>query len=275
MAQILLLKVGTDGVPVEMSSSSDDITLNSYTIQGGGPVLSGTGLDLNNQDIVDISDVTFNDSSTATIAINSTTYIADNWMFETKENTMTTAGAVLFPVITDDADQVDAFRLPAIAGAPSATPSDGGEGYVVWDSTNDKMYAWTGSAWDDLSSVQSSNYVDDTYTTGEDIDVTEAVYLSAADTVSLADNDAAGAAALLGFATESILSGNSIIIRKYGVLGGFTGLTAGSRYFLDSTAGAITASVPASGTGAWIVQAGYAKSTTALDIQIQQLGRRA
>jgi hypothetical protein len=41
-----------------------------------------------------------------------------------------------------------------------------------------------------------------------------------------------------------------------------------------SSAGAITATLPV-GTGQTIVQAGYAKSATALQIHIEQMGRRA
>jgi hypothetical protein len=58
-------------------------------------------------------------------------------------------------------------------------------------------------------------------------------------------------------------------------MGGFSGLTAGARYYLSAgTAGTITATIP-SGTGNTIVQCGYAKSATDLQIQLLQLGRRA
>lgn len=273
MAQVKLLKIGSTGIPLEMDASADDITLNSFTIQGGGPVLSGTGLDLNNQDVSDIKDVSFNDSSTATIAINSTTYVADNMMFETKENAMTTAGAVLFPVVTDDADELDAFRLPAIAGVPSATPSDGGEGYLAWDSSNNNLYVWNGAEWDNLSTVTSAENIDLSYTADEALTVTNALYLSAADNVSKAANSSDASSRLLGFATESVSDTDPVIVRKAGTLGGFSGLTPGARQFLG-TAGAITETVPVA-AGSIVVQAGYAKNATTLDIQILQLGKRA
>jgi hypothetical protein len=80
---------------------------------------------------------------------------------------------------------------------------------------------------------------------------------------------------LLGFAIEGVSDTDPVLVRKFGVLGGFSGLTAGSRYFLSAaTAGAVTATLPV-GSGNVIVQAGYAKSATELDIQIQQLGKRA
>lgn len=274
MAQVKLLKIHSTGVPVEFGAG-DDITLASFTVESGGPVLSGTGLDLNAQDISDIKNVSFNNSATATIAINSTTFLADNMMFETKENSMAVEAAILFPVVTDDVDELDAFRLPAIAGVPSATPADGGEGYLVWDSTGKRMFAWDGSSWDDLSTVSAAKWVQDTYTADEALTAMDAVYLSAADNVSKAKSDADATSRLLGFAVASAIDTASVEIRKFGALDGFTGLTAGSRYFLSpATAGLITSTTPV-GAGNVIVQAGYAKNTTTLDIQIQQLGRRA
>ena len=59
MAQIKLLKIDTDGVPVEFNSASDEITLASFTVQGGGPVMGATGIDMNGQDISDLSDLVF------------------------------------------------------------------------------------------------------------------------------------------------------------------------------------------------------------------------
>lgn len=277
MAQVKLLKTDTDGVPVGMNSTADDITLNSYTIQGGGPVLSGTGLDLNAQDISDIKNVSFNNSATATISINSTTFIADNMMFETKENTMTTAGAVLFPVVTDDVDQLDAFRLPAIAGTPTATPADGGEGYLVWDSTNDKLYAWTGSLWDDLSTVEDAKRVTNSYTADGAITIGDAVYISANDKVKIADvSGATIASRVMGLAKSTVLDTASVDIVCQGTItnGAWT-LTAGSRYYGDpAVAGGLTTTIPA-GTGNTIVQLGYAKNATTMHVHIEQMGRRA
>lgn len=53
-----------------------------------------------------------------------------------------------------------------------------------------------------------------------------------------------------------------------GVLGGFTGLTAGAAYYADpTTAGAITSTVPST-VGQWIIPVGVAKSTTELIVRI-------
>jgi len=273
MAQILLLKIDTDGIPVEMNSTTDDITLNSFTVQGGGPVLDGTGLDMNNQDISDVQDLAFNNPATGTINQTAGNLVIDDIMGKERENTMTTSGSVAFPVITDVAGEVDAFRLPALAGTPTASPTNGGEGHLIWDSTNNKLYAWTGAAWDDLSSVSSANAIDDSYTSGG-VTANDAVYISAANTVSPADADAASTAQVIGFAKATVAAASPVDVRKVGILSGFSGLTAGSRYYLSGTAGQITATIPV-GAGQTIVQVGYAKNTTDLDILIQSLGRRA
>lgn len=272
MAQIKLLKIDSDGVPVEMNQTSDDITLNSFTIQGGGPVLSGTGLDMNNQDISDIKNVSFNAPSTNTI----NGYIVDDYMVESKENSMDVGAAILFPVIADAVGEVDAFRLPALAGTPTAAPADGGEGYLVWDSTNDKLYAWNGSSWDDLSTVQSAQNIRNQYIADENLTANDLVYISAANNVSKCDVSGSGIASrAIGFAVSTVLDTANVDVQSEGVLTGFSGLTAGLRYYADpGVAGGISSSLP-SGSGNTIVQVGYAKSATALHINIEQLGRRS
>lgn len=276
MAQVKLMKIDTDGVLVEMSQTADDITLNSYTIQGGGPVLSGTGLDLNNTNVSEIDDLSFNDA-TSTITNQEGSFEADDLMFDSRENVMESTGAVLFPVITDTADEVDSFRLPSLAGAPSAVPADGGEGFLVWNSTANALYVWDGAAWQNTSIVEEASRVCAEYTAGEAIAIGEVVYISAADTVSLADASGGGAPSrVVGMAgTAAALALDPVKICSEGVISGLAGLTAGDRYYADpATPGAITTTVPV-GSGNTIVQIGYAKSATEIHLQIDQLGRRS
>ena len=54
MSQVKLLKI-LNGLPKEMDSALDQITLNSFSVFGG-PVLSGTGLDLSNLKISNLAD---------------------------------------------------------------------------------------------------------------------------------------------------------------------------------------------------------------------------
>jgi hypothetical protein len=276
MAQVKLLKIAADGVPLEFNSTSDDITLNSFTVQGGGPVLDGTGLDLNTQNLSDVGNITFTDPSTGTINQTAGNVVVDNLMAKERDNVMTSAGAILFGSISDSAGQVDSFKIPDIGAVPSATPAFSTDaGYMVYNSVDKKFYIWDGSAWDDQSTVSSANYIEDTYTAAVALTANDCVYISAADSVSKAKADAAGTSQAMGFAVASALITAPVSIRKYGVLAGFTGLTAGARYYLSgATAGAITATTRVA-SGHTIVQVGYAKSATALDIQFQSLGRRA
>lgn len=276
MAQVKLLKIASDGVPLEFNSTLDDITLNSFTA-GAGPVMSPTGIDMNGTDVIDLSDLVFTDPSVGTVNQTAGSLIIDNLMAKERNNVMTTAGAILFPLITDTAAQVDSLKIPHIAGAPTATPAfSSAAGYMVYDDTNNKLYIWDGVAWDDQSTVTAAQAVQNLYTAGEDIDVTEAVYISGSDEVSLASGaDGTAPSRLMGFAVSSVLDTQTLYVQSEGVLDGFTGLTPGSRYYLSpATPGAITATTPV-GTGNTVVQAGYSKNATALHIHIEQLGRRA
>lgn len=275
MAQIKVLKIASDGVPLEHTASTDDITMLSFAVNGGGPVLSGTGLDMNGQDVTDLSDLVFTNPAVGTVNQTAGALIVDNLMAKERNNTLTTAGEILFPAISDSAGQVDNFRVPALAGPPTATPTNSGEGFMVWDSTNNNLYMWDGAAWDNLNTVTSAQNLDDTYVADEDIAARDVVYISAADNVAPASAAAAGTAQAVGLATAAALDTETVTVRKYGRLPGFSGLTPGARYYLDGTTpGAITATTP-TGTGHTILQVGYAKSATVLDIMIQSLGRRA
>lgn len=275
MAQVKLLKIDTDGLPVEFTSSSDEITLASYTVQGGGPVLGATGLDLNGQAAIDAASFQVTDPSVGYLNQTAGNLIFNNIMGKERSNVMTTAADILFPVVTDTAGQLDALRLPAIAGAPTATPTAGGEGFIVFDSTNDDLYIWDGSSWNNTSIVPSTQNIDDSYIAEVNVAARDVVYISSADNVSPADASASASSQAVGFAKAAALATAAVSVRKFGRMDGFTGLTAGSRYYLDaSTPGAITSSVP-SGSGNTIIQVGYAKNTTTLDIMIESLGRRS
>ena len=115
--------------------------------------------------------------------------------------------------------------------------------------------------------------VDLSYTADEALLIRDAVYISAADNVSKADASAESTARLIGFATAAAADTNPVVVRKNGTLDGFTGLTVGARQWLSETAGEITETAPTTAASA-LVQAGFAKNSTTLDIQIQFIGRR-
>lgn len=276
MGQVYLLKIAADGIPLEMAAA-DEITLTSYTVTGvNGPVLSISGLDLNTQNITDSGNLSFATPASAVINLTAGNLIVDNIMRNEGSNTMTIASDVLFPAITDVAGQVDIFRLPALAGAPTAAPTKAGEGYIVWDSTNDNLYIWNGSSWDNLSTVTSAVNVDDTLLADAAITIRDVVYISSAGHVSSAQANTAVKSQALGLAVNAAaLAEDPVAVRKLGKLGGFSLLTPGGRYYLSGAAAGVLVSSPPTGTGHTVVQIGYARSASELDIQIQSLGRRA
>jgi hypothetical protein len=274
MAQVKLLKISSEGIPQEFAEATDEITLASFTVQGGGPVLSGTGLDMNNLDISDVQDLVFNDPSTGTINQTAGNLIINNIMAKERNNLLTTAGAVLFPSITDAVGEVDAFRLPYLAGAPSVTPAfDSNPGYMVYDSTNKNLYIWDGAAWDNQSTVSSAQSLDLSFTAGEALSAGDAVYIDSAGQAFKADNDSGASSEAIGFALSSVSLGASVLVRVGGKAGGLSGLTVGARYYVGES-GAVTSTVP-SASGEYIVQMGYAVSATEIVVQVLQLGRRA
>lgn len=87
---------------------------------------------------------------------------------------------------------------------------------------------------------------------------------------SMADASSVSTADAIGFAKGGVLNGQVVSICSEGVLDGFSGLTPNARYFLSETPGAIT-TTPPSTDEAVIVQVGYAKSTTQMQIHIEQI----
>lgn len=278
MAEIKVMKIDTDGTLVEHTGSADDLTMNQFTVDGG-LVASATGIDMNNTSISDADGVSFTDPATDGITQTAGVLAANNLMGKDRENLMASTGSVTFPGgIGDTAGEVDAFRLPSLAGVPSATPTNGGEGHLVWNSASDTMYAWDGAAWKNLSVSSEAQKTCNEYTNGNAgaLAAGDVVYISAADTVDKADVSGGGAASrVIGIAGEAITSSAVGKICSEGVIGGLTGLTAGSRYYADpATPGGLTATVP-TGSGNTLVQIGYAKNATTIHLQIAQLGRRS
>ena len=275
MAQVKVLKIASDGVPLE-NSQFDEITFASFSVSGGGPVLDSAGLDMNNTQIQDVMNLLFNNPATGYINQTAGNLIIDNLMAKDRENAMGVSGGISFPVISDAAAEVDAFRLPAVSGAPTAAPATGGAGHLVYDYVNGKPYAWTGTAWDDLTSVLTAENIEDpTYVAGEVLSAKDVVYLSGSNTVSKAVGNVVAKSYAIGFAAAGAASAAPATVRKAGTISGFSSLTPGAREYLHpTTAGAVTETIP-NGAGHTIVQVGYARTASSIDIQILQLGRRA
>lgn len=277
MAQVKLLKISADGIPLEFDSAADDITLNSFTA-GAGPVVSPTGVDMNNTPLSDVNSVVFTDPTTGFVNQTAGNLVVDNIMAKERNNLMASSGAILFPLATDVGGQLDALRIPRIAGAPTATPAVSSDaGYIVFDDTNDDLYIWNGTAWDNQNTVKAAEYTafpgGNAGTGG--VAARDCLYYSAADTLLPADAATPAKSYVVGFARNAAIAGAAVTVQQNGVLSGFTGLTAAARYYLSaSTPGGVQIAVP-TGTGNTIVTVGIAKSTTELLVRIEELGRRA
>ena len=104
------------------------------------------------------------------------------------------------------------------------------------------------------------------------------VYISAANNFNKANAAASGTAKVIGFAAEGITSAATGTIQTDGILACTTGewdavagttggLAAGTEYYLDATAGLISATAP-TGSGSYVVKIGTAISATELEITI-------
>jgi hypothetical protein len=247
MAQVKLLKIGADGIPTEHTGTSDDVTFATLTINSG-LVASSSGIDMNNDSISDVGNITFTDATSS----------------------------LTFNTATDTAGELDQLMLPKIAGTPTATPTNG-EAACVWDSTNNLLYVWDGSAWNNAfvsASVANKIYSSYTATTGG-VSIRDVLSTNGtADEVQKADANADSSSHVVGLAVAAASGGAAVNVQSSGLMAGFTSLTSGAVQYLSETAGAITETIPTT-SGANIVRVGYAKNTTTVDIQIEHLGRRA
>lgn len=125
-----------------------------------------------------------------------------------------------------------------------------------------------------------SNEVCVTYTNGNAgaITVGQPVYISANDTVDLADASNAATDDVIGLVKDaSIASAAQGLICSEGVVdGGITGLgaSAGDPVFLGSSPGTKTLTPPSAGSGDTVFLIGYAKNATDIHLTRQFIGRR-
>lgn len=123
----------------------------------------------------------------------------------------------------------------------------------------------------------SNAYDSDVYTNGEASPITigQAVYISGNNTVMLADNDVNAKDDPIGLVKDASIAAaaSGVIFTNGQAAGVLTGATAGTKYFLSDTAGALTTTVP-TGSGKNVVFMGYAKNATDLFLRIQNIGKR-
>lgn len=126
-----------------------------------------------------------------------------------------------------------------------------------------------------IDSIDESDCAE--YTNGEAVALTQGqiVYISGNDTVMLADSSDPTKDNPIGVVQDvSIAAAAAGVVCWDGIATGvLAGATAGDKYFLDS-AGALSTSIPAFGSGENVVFMGFAKNATDLHLQIQNIGRR-
>lgn len=213
MAQVRILKIDSDGVPVEHTPASDEITFVSG--QFGNVLASGNAI----------------------------------------VSTDTDGNLSLVPNGTGDL-VLDGVNWPQADGSANQVLVTNGSGQTSWANN-------------------FASQVFNIYLADEALLANDAVYISAADQVSKASATAGGAASrMIGFAAAATADTDPVNVVSEGVLAGFSGLTPGARYYLSTTAGQITSSIPV-GTGNTVVQCGYSATASKLHIHIEQLGRRS
>jgi hypothetical protein len=119
------------------------------------------------------------------------------------------------------------------------------------------------------------NAVDEIYISAEAITIRDVVYKNGTtNQIGRASNSAYSTSKVVGIALSSVGVLTNVSVRRLGRVPGFTGLTIGDVYFLDSTSGQITNVVPLA-SGAHLVRVGIAASATELDLDIQIIAVRA
>lgn len=170
----------------------------------------------------------------------------------------------------DNAYVYDNLKNKFARANAKATVTNPQAGMVVFDTTEQKLWGYTGSTWIDLT---SSSAVDITVTAGENLAIRDCVYveltgaLGTAGRAYKADADIAAKSSsgwTFGFATAAITSGNTGVIRIGGILSGFAGKTAGAIQYVSATGGELTESAPANSK---IMGIALTSSTVLVDIR--------
>lgn len=108
-------------------------------------------------------------------------------------------------------------------------------------------------------------------TAADNLTAGQPVYISAADTVDIAQADTDNLSFVSGLNVSPVTTGNPATIVFFGIIpDALSGATAGTIYYLD-TSGGITTTLPSLGN---IVQVGFALNSTDLFVQIQRFGKR-
>lgn len=98
----------------------------------------------------------------------------------------------------------------------------------------------------------------------------DVVYSFGNNTVKKAQANAVGTKDALAVAMAAIGAGTPGSYQTDGIIGGLTGLVAGTVYYLSAATAGLITSVAPSAAGQYVVRIGIAISTTELELQIQR-----
>lgn len=160
---------------------------------------------------------------------------------------------------------------------PSAAMGSPEEGSIYWDASSDILYVYDGSNYVNVNTGGEAEKITVLYTAGENLAQYDAVYVSGNDTVMKAAAGSLPGGKCIGIATTAINSAATGYICTEGLLAGAItslGFSAGDTIWLDTTAGALTNTVP-TGAGNIVIKVGYAKNTTDMYVRIGEITVRA
>lgn len=181
--------------------------------------------------------------------------------FVMSEGDMTINGEKIFSNI----DLNSQFQIGGVATSANVSAANLGTLTAGSTSNADSLHSHTGAAIE--------------MTAGENLaqaGAKDVVYISANDTVAKASASALATAKAIGFAVTAVSSAAQAFIATNGskIIGVLSGATAGAQYYLSTTAGALSTSIPTQ-SGEVIMPIGFALNATDLFVQIGEPRVRA
>ena len=273
--------VGTNGITFSPFSNPVSVTA------GDGIDVNGTQVSVDVTDIIDTNygltenanDIRINLESDGAISFDSSNHglevNVDDSTIEITTNALNVKADGITATEIDETDDYTWTGSHDFSGGevvvPTSAPVSPVEGSMYWDDSTNTMRVYDADA-SEYRIIGVGGTI--LMTAGEALSDRDFVYVSANNTVSKAIATTVNCLKTIGCADEAIAISQEGDIRFANKKTGFTGLTAGTVYYLStSTAGSYQGTVP-TGNGNFIIRVGIALSTTDMLIGIAFLGRR-
>lgn len=176
-----------------------------------------------------------------------------------------------YPLLTDQDVKGGWMTCPNTALRDAIPPNLRKEGMHVFVTDVAKLYRLNAGllTWTEVPFGGSSvDPTKGTYACPAGVNVLDAVYASAPDTVDRAEADTAKIPCVGFVYTKPVAT--SAVIQYSGELAGFTGLVPGDTYWVGLTPGSITNDVDSYPLGAVVQEVGWARNTTTLVIMLDR-----